>query len=93
MPGMLTKILDVGTSVAAFGNAARSAVPVPNIIGDACGTRDLAPSPRESAPFEWFAGLAVNDDRADAATMSGYSFRSIMTSAVVFPILLVRMRS
>ena len=66
MSGMLAKILDVGTSIAALGNAARPAVPVPNIIGDACGTSDLAPSPGEGAPLEWLAGLTVDKNRADA---------------------------
>ena len=66
MPGMLTKILDVGPSVAPLGNAARSAIPIPNIVRDACGTSYFAPSPGKGAPLERFAGLAVNDNRADA---------------------------
>src|SRR5262249_26527956 len=66
MSGMLAKILDVGTSIPAFGNAARPAVPVPYILRNACGTSDLAPSPGKGASLERFAGLTINDNGTNA---------------------------
>ena len=61
MRGMVAQMLQVGSGIGTFGDAAGSAVAVHHIVGYAGGPRHHAPIFLEPALFEWLPGATVFD--------------------------------